>query len=616
MKKRLLFTALFLVVLVNNNISSQWSTDPTVNNPICILTSEQGKPSITSDGAGGAIITWADTRNGGFSHQNIYAQRINSSGDTLWTTAPGGGVAVCTNTSGVQTDPSITSDGAGGAIITWIDTRTDGYYDVYAQRINSSGVPQWTTNGVAVCTYSSFAWTASYNPTILGDGSGGAIITWHDIRAGVFDIYAQRIDQSGGIVWTGSPNGVIVCDATGEQRYPKITSDGSTGAIITWYDERNGSGNSDIYAQRINSSGVPQWTTNGVAVCTDSHLQYDPTITSDGSGDAIIAWADNRSGNWDIYAQRIISTDGSSQWTADGVAVCTDASTQQNPSITSDGSGGAIITWSDLRISGGNPDLYAQRINSTNGGSQWTADGVVVCSNLAAQYYPTITSAGSGGAVVAWYDYRNGNNDIYTSKLVSDGSLLPVELTTFTSTKGNDNTIVLHWTTATEVNNYGFEIEKTVISNQQAVASWKKIGFVAGAGTTNAPKEYSYSDKNIFADKYSYRLKQIDRDGKFEYSQSVEVTVEQRPNVFALEQNYPNPFNPSTVISYQLPLSGQASLKVYDAVGREVTTLVNEVKEAGSYTAHFDGTKLSSGIYFARLVSAGKTQMRKLLLMK
>jgi hypothetical protein len=622
MKNRLPFTALFLVVVLSNNIYSQWSTDPAVNNVICKLASHQENPTIASDGFGGAIITWMDQRNG---NDDIYAQRINANGDTLWATADGGGVVVCTEGS-QQEDPTITSDGSGGAIIAWVDLRHNATtnYDIYAQRINSSGITQWAADGLPICTQTS----SSYNPAILGDGSGGAIITWWDLRNGNSDIYAQRINSSGTPQWITfdynndpTTDGVAICTVAGTQRYPAITSDGSTGAIITWYDERSGSSNPDIYAQQINTSGAPQWTADGVAVCTNSYWQWDPSITSDGSGGAIITWWDNRNGNYDIFAQKI-NTSGTLQWptgtpTTEGIGVCTLPLDQEYPSITSDGSGGAIIAWVDSRNYNTGmytlSDIYAQRINAS-GAAQWGAD-VEICTNPASQYRPYIVSAGSGGAIVTWNDYRANNYDVYASKVSSDGAL-PVELTSFTSTKGNDGTILLKWITATEVNNYGFEIEKTVISNQQAVTSWKKIDFVEGAGTTNVPKKYSYSDKNLSAGKYSYRLKQIDRDGKFEYSQSVEVTVEQRPNVFALEQNYPNPFNPSTVISYQLPLSGQVSLKVYDAVGREVATLVNEVKEAGSYTAHFDGTKLSSGIYFARLVSAGKTQMRKLLLMK
>ncbi len=140
---------------------------------------------------------------------------------------------------------------------------------------------------------------------------------------------------------------------------------------------------------------------------------------------------------------------------------------------------------------------------------------------------------------------------------------------------------------------------------------------IAASGARSiAPKEYSFSDKNLTTGKYVYRLKQIDRDGRFKYSQEVEFTIGNVPSEFKLMQNYPNPFNPSTVISYQLPVSNHVSLKVYDAIGSEVATLVNEVKEAGYYSVSFNGSKLSSGIYIARLQSGDKIQLRKMLLIK
>ena len=195
---------------------------------------------------------------------------------------------------------------------------------------------------------------------------------------------------------------------------------------------------------------------------------------------------------------------------------------------------------------------------------------------------------------------------------------LPVELTSFTAEVA-EKSVELKWRTATEVNNYGFEVERRAENERHlegdAHLAWTKIGFVEGNGTTNAPKSYSFTDKNA-SGKISYRLKQIDRDGKFEYSQTVEVTAVSAPKEFGLEQNYPNPFNPTTAIGYQLSANSFTTLKVYDAIGREVATLVNEVKDAGYYSAQFNGAKLSSGIYFAKLTSDRKTQMKKLLLLK
>ena len=202
-----------------------------------------------------------------------------------------------------------------------------------------------------------------------------------------------------------------------------------------------------------------------------------------------------------------------------------------------------------------------------------------------------------------------------TTVTLNGTSVMPVELVSFTASS-NQKSTNLHWTTATEVNNFGFEIERTMDNGQLTIDQWNKVGFVEGNGTTNSPKNYSYTDNNLISGTYSYRLKQIDRDGKFEYSQSVEVTIGQAPKEFALMQNYPNPFNPSTTINYQLPMNSHISLKVYDMLGNEVATLVNQTKEAGSYTAEFDGSKLSSGVYFYTINAGNFSTTKKLTLMK
>jgi hypothetical protein len=162
-----------------------------------------------------------------------------------------------------------------------------------------------------------------------------------------------------------------------------------------------------------------------VAICTASYGQYSPRIISEGSGGAIITWQDFRSGigiNYDIYAQRVNSS-GAVQWTADGVAICTASYGQYSPRIISDGSGGAIITWQDFRSGIGiNYDIYAQRINSS-GAAQWIADGVAICTASGQQDYPLITSDGLAGAIITWQDYRSGIRDIYAQWVESSGNL-------------------------------------------------------------------------------------------------------------------------------------------------------------------------------------------------
>jgi len=249
----------------------------------------------------------------------------------------------------------ISSDGAGGAIVTWGDYRS-GSYDIYAQRVNASGIVQWTANGFSLCT----ATGDQNHPRIISDGAGGAIVTWGDYRSGNYDIYAQKVNSLGAAQWTA--NGVVLCTATGEQNSPQITSDGAAGAIVTWYDYR--SGNYDIYAQKVNSLGAVQWTANGVGLCTATGGQDYPQITSDGAGGAIVTWSDSRGASRDIYAQKVDHA-GAVQWVANGVALCTASESQGNPAIISNGAGGAIVAWHDGRISGDmEPDIYAQSIDS------------------------------------------------------------------------------------------------------------------------------------------------------------------------------------------------------------------------------------------------------------
>jgi len=406
-----LFTHFLLLLIaffaLNATVYAQWSTDPNVNNPICTAVNDQFSHSIASDGEGGTIITWEDFRGGNYS---IYAQRINADGMLLWAT---NGIAICTAAND-QTVPKIVSDGEGGAIIAWSDFRSSTDADLYAQRINASGTVLWTNNGVAICTATKIQVAVS----IITDGEGGAIITWHDSRSGVYDIYAQRVNASGLVMWNA--DGVAICSAENKQENPAIVTDGAGGAIVTWQDNRNGTNQTsdyDIYAQRINSNGTVLWTANGISICSVTGNQVYPTIFCNITGEAIITWWDVRTGDIDIYAQRI-NVSGTSLWTTNGAAVCTAPNFQQSPAIESDGEGGAIITWQDYRS--GNYDIFTQRIN-ISGAVLWTTDGVAISTMPNAQMSPCITTDGSGGAFIIWDDQRSDNRDVYAQRINANG---------------------------------------------------------------------------------------------------------------------------------------------------------------------------------------------------
>jgi hypothetical protein len=187
--------------------------------------------------------------------------------------------------------------------------------------------------------------------------------------------------------------------------------------------------------------------------------------------------------------------------------------------------------------------------------------------------------------------------------------VVPVELTSFTGSNIDGN-IILRWSTATEINNKIFQIER-----RKENSNFVTIGFVEGKGTTTEQQEYSYVDRNVTTGKYFYRLKQIDFDGTFEYSNEIEVDVS-LPKTFSLGNCYPNPFNPSTKIIYEIPKQSTVILKVYDILGNEVSTLVNEMKSAGSYQIVFDASELSNGVYFYRLQADNFIETKKMILMK
>ena len=262
-----------IILLVITEISfAQWSNDSTINTPVCVFSGNQTLSNIISDGdGGGAIIVWEDYRG---SSLDIYAQRINSAGVAQWAAD---GIPICTAAAD-QRYPEIISDGEGGAIIVWTDNR-NGFVDIYAQKINSAGITQWAEHGITVYV----ANNTKSGIAVASDGSGGIIISWSDTRDSEDNIYAQRILGNGALSWNSL--GVPICTAGNEQINPAIAGEGFGGAFIVWQDHRS---LAHIYVQYINSNGLVQWATNGVLVCSNAGQQLAPSIITDGIGNAII----------------------------------------------------------------------------------------------------------------------------------------------------------------------------------------------------------------------------------------------------------------------------------------------------------------------------------------
>jgi hypothetical protein len=413
---------IFVFLFSKIYLYGQWNYAPAQNTPIDTgLNKVSSNPSIANDGNGGYYIAWMKRRPGIYGTE-IYAQHINANGIKQW---PDTGVVIC-NAALNQYWPKVIADGSGGAIIAWQDQRSGfSNFDVYAQRITSSGAVLWSPNGVPVFDNI----LDEFGPELISDGNGGAIlVAWRSASGGnATDIFAQRINAMGSRLWPA--NGIAVCNANNRQDIPRLVSDGNNGAIIAWSDFRNSPANNvpDIYAQRVNADGTTRWLNNGIPVCS---MPYDQTafqIVKDNNNGAYLVWMDLRNSTptvntSDIFAQHI-NGNGAGLWTTNGISVCSATNIQTTPGVIADNNNGITICWSDARLN--RPAIYAQRFSSA-GVPSWTTDGIPVCVNAGPSNHianPFQVSDQNNGMYVFWQDQRNGTeSNIYAQHLDASGT--------------------------------------------------------------------------------------------------------------------------------------------------------------------------------------------------
>jgi hypothetical protein len=556
------YMLLFVLAIVTYKVQGQWSSSPTENLILSHLTEKNNSlaPGAVPDGKNGAVIVWANSQ--------IYGQKLDATGKIQFNA---GGINIgLSGGPGISplTNPKSIPDGNGGAIITWMENSQTA---IGASQVKADGTKAWDYLISNTIGFRS-------NPVITSDGEGGAYIAWQDTRKGSTnsDIYAQRVNAEGKIMW--AENGILVCAAANNQINPGIATDDLGGAFISWEDNRKTT--SAIFAQRINSLGIPYWLTDGIPVCANNN---DPVggskIVATGHGEAIITWNNGSSaGTWNIYAQKINLE--KPEWTPNGVPICDAPLSQISPEIVADGYGGAIICWRDTRrgISLNEQDLYAQGVNS-GGQVQWTKDGVLICigtGNPAA--IQKIITDGKGGAIIAWEDYRNDKTpDIYAQSVNIGGAV--------------------QW-----------EPNGIAISN---APSYQKAVTLAEDGKGGAI--LSWADYRNLTNFLIY-TQHIDSKGKLGMTTSIQAnTISENHN---LKQNYPNPWNFSTTIHYTLTKKSGTNLSLYNAMGQKVLQLVNKIQQAGDYELVLNKNELPGGTYFYRLQAGGNTITRKMILLE
>jgi len=562
---------------------AQWSSNNTVNNSVVVAPNNQATPKIISDMDGGVIIVWQDNRtNSSSSYGDIYAQRFDRFGVKQWGDTNGLSIAVKPI---LERYYEICTDGKGGIIILWEDNPSVYNTIVKAQRVAKNGTKLWSDTGYVVASYGNRQAT----PRVAYDNNGGCYYTYYssELSSNDYEIKANRLDSLGNNLW-GTGN--FICQQSGNPSDIAICSTADNGFIAVWGDPRNAIiTETDLYAQKVNSSGTVLWQSNGIPVCTKRFSQQYQKVMSDNSGGAYVAWTDRRDSiSNDIYVQRL-RANGTFAMVDTGVALSHDNFEQYRPELASDMKGGVIVGWFDYRNGPDFPfniDIYGQRVDST-GNIKWTPNGLNVCDAQYSQINTAIMSDGNYGAVYTWDDRRAGTSiyDIYAQRVDSAGTLLwgvddaPISIATGNQYKpqiapAQNGFVICCEDTRNGINNYDVFCQKAMMNGSTILL--------------------------------------------------VENTQGIAPNSFELYQNYPNPFNPSTTIKFTVPelsfthnVSGKPiQLKVYDILGKEVATLVNMKLNPGTYTYSFNARNLSSGIYFYKLEAGDFSSVKKMTLIK
>jgi hypothetical protein len=528
--------------------------------------------------AGGVILVWQDRRSA--SDSDVYAQCLTSAGDVAsgWPTT---GLPVC-GAGGDQTSAVVISDGLGGAYVAWQDFRGGSGWDIYAQHVTLAGqvTVGWPQDGLPVCV----ATGNQLRPVLALDESGGLLVAWVDGRSGEadYDIYSQRITPEGSIVsgWPG--NGAVVCAAPGNQLYPAVVSDGANGIIAVWEDGRLGGTNTDLYAQRLTASGGLQsgWPEGGMPVCQASGGQFAPAVVADGFGGAIIAWTDFRAGrDDDVYACRITGEGVfPSGWPVGGTAVSAAQGNQRNPVIVADGSGGAILAWLDQRDGSANHLFMSRLTRDGVVGSGWMADGNPICTVSGGQFAPVLVGDGAGGSVVAWYDNRAGagSTDIYAESLSGSGQPAP-----------------------------GWTAGGLVVCAAGAGQWFPAIVGDGAGGAFIAWHDGRSGPGNVI---YAQHVTSPTPTG---VGDSLGFAA-------GLDLPRPNPVTKTTQLSFSLLRRTPVTLRVFDASGRLVRILLQGTVNAGRHTLYWDGSSdrgeiAPSGVYFLQARWPGFEASRKIV---
>jgi len=525
------------------------------------------------------------------------------------------GTPVCDTSANAGIEPlsRIAPDGVKGAIICWRDIR-NGTYDIYAQHVDSMGKSLWQRNGIPIVV-------AANNqdfPRIISDRRNGAFIAWEDSRSNSNTfVYAQRVDQTGNALW--QQNGIKVADAGG--LYISIANDDSDGLVVAW-NFLDGVSRDDVAVQRLNGFGNRMWGDSGVVLTNrpTSVSSNDVGVVADGTGGAIVAWIEGGSS----YAQHVDNS-GKTCWISNGVQLSDTSKSAFGVAICSDTHGGAIVNWNYADGSGSVQKidhegrvLWGQwgvtlPVSGSGGERRNTPDGragAFIGDGLYIQHFDSLGEKIWGENGTAYFDTLGTTN----SSQLSDGNQGVFNFTeadNISKGTGGIAFVLAQWIDGSGKIRFGMRGIKVTSGLDTGYQFWPAAVDDGSGGAIVSWDDF----RNGYAAIYAAL---VDTSG-------VVTNVHQQrmsaPSSFQLKQNYPNPFNPETTIEYFLPKRELAILKIFDSLGREVTTLMNQEQSPGIKTIIWKGVdskgqRVASGIYFYQLITPDQKDTKKAIYLK
>lgn len=551
--------------------------DPAMSG-LCFGAGTQRSFGSVSDDAGGALIAWLEPNGLG---SNVRMLRLNPTGAaaTPW---PVDGLLVCA-APGDQYAAQIARDGAGGAYVVWQDYRA-GQGDIYAARIrgDASLAPGWPADGVALAASAS----EEASPQLVGDGQGGAYVSWQEYASGTSRVRITRLDANGSPVAGWPPQGLAV-PGDAEQTQAQIESDGLGGVYVAWEHAASGAA-SGVRLLRFDADAQVHagWPAAGVALSTDARDQRMPSLRRASEGSAYVAWRAG-SGDGDVLLQRVTSNGGvASGWPAAGQPLCSAPGDQYAPVVAPDSVGGAFVAWEDYRDQG-RADIYVQHLNAS-GVPSWDAQGVAACDDAGEQCAPSIALTAGGRVRLTWLDDRAPNRGDWLS-----GAMPMLQLLSVSAVSAG---VKLTWSAPGQ-------IESARLFRSSDQVTWRRVGapVVGQDGRMSADDPTPPGEMRAW-----YRLTVV--SGGREYTLPAVMVDLTSQLSLSLEGTHPNPTRGALHVAFTLPSASPATLELLDVAGRRVAMRVVGDRGPGRHFVELTEARgAPPGRYTLRLTQNGRS---------